>query len=249
MKKTQMKRLIITEEEKRQIRKSYGLNEASLELDVFPIQGSKYDIGWDQALQDKLNKGDTSFSNPIQNSDFSETPTNAGAGGHKQGHKGVDIFAPKGTPVLAPVSGLVKYNDSNGNTIIIKDLESGFSHWLGHLDSRTVKDGSMVEAGQQVGTVGNTGNAVGTSPHLHYNIYKTFLGFQFGKDPFDTLKKAIGKTSKTKTDSEDQYQSILKQIFGVDDSSNEKKLEASDEKDLWNILKSAGNSFLKNLFK
>lgn len=244
-----MKRLIITEEEKRQIRESYGLSEASPELQSFPIQGSKYDIGWDKQLQDKLNQNDTSFQNPVHNSDFSETPTYVGAGGHLKGHKGVDIFAPKGTPVLAPVAGLVKYNNSNGNTIIIKDLETGYSHWLGHLDSRTVNDGTMVEAGQQVGTVGNTGNAAGTAPHLHYNIYKTFLGFEFGKDPFESLKKSIGKTGGVKADSEGKYQSLLKQLFGLNDSGDEKKIEATDEKDLWSILKSAGSSFLKSIFK
>jgi murein DD-endopeptidase MepM/ murein hydrolase activator NlpD len=246
-----MKRLIISEEEKKQIRKSYGLNEALPDLETFPVGGDRFDIGWDKKLQDKLNQGDTSFENPTHNTDFSKTPTYAGAGGHLRGHWGVDIFGPKGTPILAPVSGKVKYNNSNGNTIIIEDPETGFSHWLGHLDSRTIEDGEFVMAGEKVGTLGNTGNASGTAPHLHYNIYKTTSGFESGEDPTDVLKKSIGKkpSGDNKGSFGGKFRNMYKKLFGVEDSSGETKIEAKDEQDLWSILKSAGGMFINNLFK
>lgn len=237
-----MKKLIITEEEKQRIRKSYGLDESLPDLDTFPVGGNRYDIGWDQKLQDKLNKGDTSFDSPTHNTDFSKVPTYAGAGGHLKGHRGVDIFGPKGTPILAPVSGKVVYNNSNGNTIIIEDPETGFSHWLGHLDSRTVENGKFVLSGEQVGTLGDSGNAQGTTPHLHYNIYKTSDGFYSGEDPINVLKKSIGKKSSY------SFQDYFKKLFGSKDSNGENKIKADDELDLWSMIKKAGTKFISDLF-
>lgn len=242
-----MKKLIITEEEKQQIRKAYGLNEALPELQSYPVGGPS-NIGYDENWDD--------FGNPLgtANTDFSKEPTYSGVGGHLKGHIGIDIFGSKGTPILAPVSGKVKYNNSNGNAIIIEDSETGYSHWLGHLDSRTVEDGDYVSAGEQVGTLGNTGNAIGTAPHLHYNIFKTSGGYESGEDPLSVLKKSIGKKPETsgETKSDDKgskLQNILKQLFGIEDSSIDTKVEAKDEQDLLGILKNVGGAFLKNLFK
>ena len=166
------------------------LNESLPNIDTFPIAGGQYNIGWDKNWDD--------FNNPAgtANTDFTRKATNAGAGGHKNGHIGVDIFGKKGTPIVAPVDGKVKYG-SNGLTVIVQDDKTGFSHWLGHLDSITVKEGEFVSAGQQVGTLGNSGNASGTAPHLHYNVYKTNSGFNSGEDPLDILKGAISKSTNT----------------------------------------------------
>ena len=87
---------------------------------------------------------------------------------------------------------MVKLNFGNGNTVIIQDKD-GYSHWLGHLDSISVKNGELVKSGTKVGTLGNTGNARGTAPHLHYNVYPTSKGFYGGEDPIEDLKDAIGK--------------------------------------------------------
>jgi len=243
-----MKRLIITEEQKNQIRKSYGLNEALPSLNAFPVGGDRYDIGWDQKLQNNLNKGITSFDNPIHNTDFSKTPTYAGAGGHLKGHWGVDIFGPKGTPILAPVDGIAKHNNSNGYTVIIEDPKTGFSHWLGHLDSRTIKDGDFVFAGDEIGTLGDSGNARGSSPHLHYNIYKTTDGFYSGEDPTDVLKNAIGRKGKNKSlGMGDRLKKMFEDLFGFTDTDGETKVKAKDKDDLWSKLTTAGSSFIDNI--
>jgi murein DD-endopeptidase MepM/ murein hydrolase activator NlpD/predicted nucleotidyltransferase len=167
-----------------------GINESLPSIDTFPIAGGQYNIGWDKNWDD--------FNNPAgtANTDFTRKATNAGAGGHKHGHIGVDIFGKKGTPIVAPVDGKVKYG-SNGLTVIVQDDKTGFSHWLGHLDSITVKQGEFVSAGQQVGTLGNSGNASGTAPHLHYNVFKTSSGFNSGEDPIGILKDAISKSTNT----------------------------------------------------
>ena len=245
-----MKRLIISEEEKRHILRSHKLNESLPDLSSFPIQGGKYNIGYDPKWDD--------WSNPMgtANSDYSRHATNAGAGGHPHGHIGVDIFGPKGTPILAPVDGKVKFG-GNGLTVIVEDPETGYSHWLGHLDSITVKEGDFVFAGQQVGTLGDSGNAKGTAPHLHYNIFKTSVGFYSGEDPLDMLKKAIGKEPKKPSDIEyeelgDKFKNVFKKLFGSEDKTEEGDVKAEDEQDLWDKMKTAGGVFfdkVQNIFK
>jgi murein DD-endopeptidase MepM/ murein hydrolase activator NlpD len=87
-------------------------------------------------------------------------------------HKGIDIFAKEGIPVLAATSGLVVNagtTPDGGNVISILGPKWRI-HYYAHLKSVQVKAGDMVSRGQQVGTVGATGNAVGKPPHLHYAI-------------------------------------------------------------------------------
>jgi len=91
-------------------------------------------------------------------------------------HKGVDIFAPRGTPVIAARSGLVwesGYGSKGGNFIAIA---SPFfeGHLYAHLTERYVDRWGWVNKGQVIGTVGDTGNAAGKPTHLHYAI-GTFL--------------------------------------------------------------------------
>ncbi|MYN18832.1 peptidoglycan DD-metalloendopeptidase family protein, partial [Rugamonas sp. FT107W] len=88
-------------------------------------------------------------------------------------HKGIDIAAPSGTPVHAVADGVVvsagqlTENASRyGKTVI---LQHGAQRTLyAHLTSMNVKPGAIVKAGQQVGTVGETGFATG--PHLHFEV-------------------------------------------------------------------------------
>lgn len=225
------------------------ISEALPPLSNFPIQGGRYNIGYDDDWDD--------FSNPMgtANSDFSTKPTYAGAGKHLKGHIGVDIFGQRGTPILAPVNGRVKYG-GNGLTVIIEDPETGYSHWLGHLDSRTVDEGVFVFAGQQVGTLGDSGNAKGTAPHLHYNIYKTNQGFYSGEDPLDILKSAINKTPKKPEEIEykdlgPNFKKSFVKLFDDEEKTEEGDVKADNEIDLWDKMKTAGKVFfnkLKDLF-
>ena len=87
-------------------------------------------------------------------------------------HKGIDIFARKGTAALAAVSGLVIYRDElemGGNVVIILGPKWRL-HYYAHLDSVEVRLGQWVSRGHKVGKVGNTGNAIGKPTHLHYSI-------------------------------------------------------------------------------
>ena len=83
-------------------------------------------------------------------------------------HGGVDIAAPRGTPVLAANSGKVLFAENialTGNTVCIEH-GLGLKTWYYHMDSLDVKAGDMVKKGQQIGTIGSTGFSTG--PHLHW---------------------------------------------------------------------------------
>lgn len=88
------------------------------------------------------------------------------------GHTGVDIGAWIGSPVKAADSGYVAiaqggWNGGYGNYVVI-DHGNGFVTLYGHLTSIFVKPGESVSTGEQIGTVGTTGNSTG--PHLHFEI-------------------------------------------------------------------------------
>ncbi len=85
-------------------------------------------------------------------------------------HYGVDVGAPTGTPVFAPVDGVVTLADDlyySGNTLILDHGMQVFSTFL-HLDTMTVNVGDYVKKGEQIGTIGATGRATG--PHLDWRI-------------------------------------------------------------------------------
>lgn len=91
-------------------------------------------------------------------------------------HKGIDIFASKGTPVRATTGGLVLYSGNNGiggKVVYMLGAKWRF-HYYAHLNDNVVSSFTPVSAGQVIGSVGTTGNAAGKSPHLHYTIKSAF---------------------------------------------------------------------------
>lgn len=88
------------------------------------------------------------------------------------GHGGVDIAAPRGTPVYAVIDGTVQTinrvggADRNGGNSLILLGRDGNLWYFCHLDGFAVTRGQQVKAGQPIGTVGSTGNTTG--PHLHF---------------------------------------------------------------------------------
>lgn len=91
-------------------------------------------------------------------------------------HKGIDIFAPHGTNVRAATGGLVLYSGtfSIGGNVIVVLGPKWRAHYYAHLDSSQVSLGSFVSAGSAIGAVGDSGNAAGKPPHLHYVILSPF---------------------------------------------------------------------------
>jgi SH3-like domain-containing protein len=90
-------------------------------------------------------------------------------------HHGVDIFARRGTPVIAAVRGHVSRADTTeigGRVVWLRDSERPQSLYYAHLHSILVPSGTRVEAGDTLALVGNTGNARTTPPHLHFGVYR-----------------------------------------------------------------------------
>ena len=87
-------------------------------------------------------------------------------------HEGIDVFAPRGTPVLAGAAGRVSRVQETpiGGRVVWLQTDAG-SLYYAHLDRPLVAAGDRVGAGDTLGTVGNTGNAAATPPHLHFGIY------------------------------------------------------------------------------
>lgn len=108
--------------------------------------------------------------------------------GGERKHEGVDIFAPRGTPVVAVMEGRVSRVGSNrlgGKTVGL--AASGYLYYFAQLDSQLVSIGKKIKPGDTLGLVGNTGNAISTPPHLHFGIYKSGRG---AVDPLPFLASA-----------------------------------------------------------
>lgn len=98
--------------------------------------------------------------------------------GGKRDHEGVDIFAKKGTPVVAAVGGRVTRTGNKGlggKQVWLRDSKRRQSLYYAHLDS-IIPNLDRVNAGDTLGFVGNTGNARTTPSHLHFGIYKRGMG-------------------------------------------------------------------------
>ncbi len=126
------------------------------------------------------------FKCPVPGANFINDWGFARSGGRT--HKGTDVFAPRGTKVLAPDSGRVtlRSNSLGGITIWLSG-DNGISYYLAHLDGYAsgLGTGDRVGSGEVIGYVGNTGNAVGTSPHLHFQMHP---GGGSAVNPFPTLR-------------------------------------------------------------
>lgn len=132
---------------------------------------------------------DPALENPVANASnrsigsFYGDPRDRGV----RSHEGVDIFASKGTPVIAPADGYISrvgMGNLGGKVIWMRDRKRNLSYYFAHLDSQLVKAGINVRKGDTIGLVGNTGNARTTPPHLHFGIYK-----RGSKDPISYIKK------------------------------------------------------------
>ncbi len=89
-------------------------------------------------------------------------------------HEGIDIFAARNTPVVAVADGTAQpgTNALGGNVVWLRDRREPRSFYYAHLTRWAFEGTSTVRVGDVVGYVGNTGNARGTAPHLHFGIYQ-----------------------------------------------------------------------------
>jgi len=98
-------------------------------------------------------------------------------------HKGVDIFARKGTNLSSASSGLVLHTGTSGkggNYVLILGPKWRL-HYYAHLNSIETSRGALVSNNMKIGTVGDSGNAKGKAAHLHYTI-KTLIPYPWRID-------------------------------------------------------------------
>ncbi len=95
--------------------------------------------------------------------------------GGKRSHEGIDIFAKRGTPVVAVTDGTISFTGERGlggKQVWQRAGIFGNSIYYAHLDGIAVTDGQRVKTGDVLGYLGSTGNAEGGKPHLHFGIYR-----------------------------------------------------------------------------
>jgi murein DD-endopeptidase MepM/ murein hydrolase activator NlpD len=94
--------------------------------------------------------------------------------GAGRGHEGQDVFARCGKPIIAARTGRVKYNDYDGgagNYIVINGKRTRRDYMYAHMKRKPrFKRGDRIRKGQQIGAVGDTGNASGC--HLHFELWR-----------------------------------------------------------------------------
>jgi murein DD-endopeptidase MepM/ murein hydrolase activator NlpD len=89
-------------------------------------------------------------------------------------HQGTDIFGARGTPVRAPYAGVVRYEDGGlGGKGAYVTQPDGTYYYMAHLDgfAKNLRNGSAVKQGEVVGYLGDSGNALGGTPHVHFEIH------------------------------------------------------------------------------
>ena len=109
----------------------------------------------------------------VQRSDLVDTFDDARSEGRV--HDAIDIPAPRGTPVVAAAGGTVARlfeSERGGHTVYV--LDGLTVYYYAHLDATApgLAAGQTVRAGQAVGTVGSTGNALPEAPHLHFAVWR-----------------------------------------------------------------------------
>lgn len=103
-------------------------------------------------------------------------------------HKGTDMFAAMGEPVYAVVSGTVRISQNALGGKAIWLTGGGHSFYYAHLSGYNISSGQSVSQGNTIGFVGNTGNAAGGPPHLHFGL-RSGGGMV---NPYPTLVGACG---------------------------------------------------------
>jgi murein DD-endopeptidase MepM/ murein hydrolase activator NlpD len=132
----------------------------------------------------------------VQPGQLADTWGDARGDGTRQ-HHAIDIMAPRGTPVVAAAAGTVEkiFESANGgHTVYIRRTDGTWQDYYAHLDgyASDLREGIQVKQGQQIGTVGSSGDASPEAPHLHYEIHRMAPGDGWSKgtevNPYPILR-------------------------------------------------------------
>lgn len=186
------------------------------QLETFFIGSKNFNVGYDVGLIGKNKQLTRDIA--VHNSDYG-----AGDAAHQSrgGHKGIDVFAKRGEPVVAPVTGIIlkvttQDLGTGGKTVTIQ--KNNINYYHAHLDRVFVKAGQTIKAGQLIGTVGDTGNARGTHPHVHFSMYRAKDGYDKGSiDPWPFIKDAAYIITQSDNDLKTIQRKLKKAGFDLGD--------------------------------
>jgi predicted kinase len=165
---------------------------------IFPIDSDNFNIGYDkQGLGRDVKPKVLDANKALHHCNWR---------GFSYHEGGIDIFGPEGEPMVSPADGVVTHITTTdvgnpGKSIHIQRPD-GITFVLMHLQSiRNLKIGDHLSAGETVGTLGKTGNAKGTHPHLHFSIYDAtgygdniWRAYQRGNvNPCPYIKSSLGQ--------------------------------------------------------
>jgi murein DD-endopeptidase MepM/ murein hydrolase activator NlpD len=139
------------------------IHDATIEVKMWEAGGQLFASGFIFPVQGEASFGDSWGAPRMTGTEY------------QHWHEGTDIMAPAGTPLVACEDGWISRTSSStlGGISLYVRGESGIEYYYAHLSAYApdVVQGTPVRAGDLVGYVGDTGNAKGGSPHLHFEIH------------------------------------------------------------------------------
>lgn len=141
-------------------------------------------------------------------------------------HEGIDILAPRGEFIVSPTEAVVTTVDTGGNggKHVFTTNPGGERFYFAHLDAfaKGISEGDVLEAGDLIGYVGNTGNAAGGVTHLHFGIYGENRGTE---NPFPRLTREFS--------SDEKAEAFIKILNASDDKEELAQSVVSQNKDVF----------------
>jgi LysM repeat protein len=144
----------------------YGSSSSAIAQASGLADANRISIGQDLTIP--AASGGSAGQCPVPGANFINGWGYARSGGRS--HNGIDLFAPTGTPVHAPASGWVDIATGTIGGRQFRLTDASGTLWFGSHMSDFGKSG-QVNAGDVIGYVGDTGNAKGSNPHLHFEVH------------------------------------------------------------------------------
>lgn len=122
--------------------------------------------------------------------------------GGERAHRGIDLMAAGGTPVVAAAAGTVEklfQSDAGGTTLYVRSPDGRWSYYYAHLAGYVagMREGLRVRAGDPLGFVGDTGNAGAGNTHLHFGVSRMEPGDRWWQgEPVDPYPLLAGRPSR-----------------------------------------------------